>query len=583
MFTAMVRSPSRSMRAVLGVIVACLGLPRSAGAASFAVNSTADGTDGVCATTAGGCTLRDAIKAANALPDADIITLPAGTYTLTVMGAGEDLAATGDLDITGPVTINGAGAATTIIDAGRIDRVFDIFDTAGNVTIQGLTVRNGFPGLSTFGGGIWNSAVLTLSQVRVDGSEGRLGGGGIQNDGDLTANDVTLSGNMTNSQGGGLYNTGVALLERVTVSGNSSVAAAGGIQNDGTLTLTNVTISGNTAATDGGGLNNGVTATLENVTVASNGANRGGGLFTPGDVTLGNTIVANSVTGGSCNSSGTVMSLGSNLDSDGTCQFTGPGDLSGVAAGLGSLADNGGPTETHALLAGSPAIDAAQGCPPPATDQRGVARPLDGNGDGLAVCDIGALETTFQPPMTTTTMPQSTTSTTLPTTDAPIAGTKLVLKDNVAKPTKRRLLVLARDTAAGVPTGTDPTAVGASLRVVTVNGDGFDATDMLPASGWKRVGRPGRIKGYRYADPSLARGPIANVVVRNGKLLKATGRGTQLSYTLGADPNPVWIVLTIGTSRHCMSFGGSKPKFVSGKSFASRGAPRPASCELPSG
>jgi CSLREA domain-containing protein len=572
------------MRTVLLVIVACVARPASTRAASFVVNSTVDAVDanpgdGTCAG-ASGCTLRAAIQEANALAGADTITLPAGTFTLGIAGRDEEVAATGDLDLRGPVTITGQGETATVIDAGRIDRVFDIWDDAGTVAISALTVRNGFSEAAHLAGGIWNTATLTLDHVRVEMNEGRLGGGGILNENDLTATDVTLIGNVTNSLGAGLYNsgTGVARLERVTVSGNSSAAAAGGIQNDGTLTLTNVTLSGNTAVTDGGGLYNGVTATLGNVTVAANSADRGGGVFMPGDTTFTNTIVADSLSGGSCTNSGTLTSLGSNLDTDGTCSFTGPGDLSGVGAGLGSLADNGGPTQTHLLLAGSPAIDAGRSCPPPATDQRGMARPADGDGDAVAVCDIGAVEVAFQV-STTTTVGGSTTSTTLPAVDTPLAGTKLVLTDNATNAAKRRLVALARDKAVVVPDGAEsPETGGASLRVFTAAGDGFDVTYTLPAAGWRTQGRAGHIRGHRYRDPSLSRGPIAAVVVRSGKLLKIAGRGSKLMQTLAADPNPVSIVLTIGTSRQCMSFGGSKPKFVPGKRFTSGGASPPANC-----
>jgi CSLREA domain-containing protein len=114
---------------VLGVLVALLlfGGAELAHAATFTVNSTADAVDtnpgdGVCADGSGNCTLRAAIMEANALPGADTITLPAGTYILTIPGINEDAAATGDLDITADLTINGADTASTIIRHERAAR-----------------------------------------------------------------------------------------------------------------------------------------------------------------------------------------------------------------------------------------------------------------------------------------------------------------------------------------------------------------------------------------------------------------------------------------------------------------------------
>lgn len=111
---------------------------------------------------------------------------------------------------------------------------------------------------------------------------------------------------------------------------------------------------------------------------------------------LKNTIVTNNI-GGNCSvgSSGSITSSGHNLSSDTSCDLTGPGDLQWIDPLLGPLGDYGGPTLTHALSLGSPAIDAASDCP--TTDQRGVARPVDGNSDSLAVCDIGAYEYEFVP------------------------------------------------------------------------------------------------------------------------------------------------------------------------------------------
>src|SRR6185369_11267116 len=97
------------------------------------------------------CTLRAAIQASNANSGADTIVIPAGTFTLTIAGRGEDVAATGDLDITDAVTITGAGATSSIIDGGGLDRVFDVFAN-GTTTMSGLTIRHGNPDAAAGGG-----------------------------------------------------------------------------------------------------------------------------------------------------------------------------------------------------------------------------------------------------------------------------------------------------------------------------------------------------------------------------------------------------------------------------------------------
>src|SRR6266853_3624466 len=314
-------------------------------AATFVVNTTADTADAVpgdgkCADSSNACSLRAAIQEANALAGLDTIQLGAATYVLSG-AAGDDAALSGDLDITGDLTLTGAGTASTIIDGGGVDRVLDI-DPSGagvNVTISNLTVRGG------------NAAGEA--------------GGGIRNRGTLSLNNVTLSANSSGINGGGLLNLG-------------------------TLTLTNTTVSGNTAGTDGGGVyNSGGTGTLVNVTLGDNAATAGGGISNiAGTTTLTNTLIAGS-TGGNC--SGAITSGGNNLDSGSTCAFAGAGDLSNRDPLLGVLANNGGATQTRALSAGSPAIDAGSNAACPATDQRGAARPFPAGGN----CDIGAFE--FRP------------------------------------------------------------------------------------------------------------------------------------------------------------------------------------------
>ncbi|EMI55521.1 Cadherin domain protein, partial [Rhodopirellula sallentina SM41] len=350
-----------------------------------------DGGDGVTS-------LREAIIQANANVGGDTtINLLAGTYTRTLNAAGEDNAATGDLDVHEDVTIVGAGSGLTIIDAGYNDRVFDVHD--GHLTMSDLTVT---AGVASTGGGAVSvndaAASLTLERVIVT-DNGASEGGAISNLGTINLTDVEISNNGgtgSTVKGGGIFNEGTAILERVTMSGNAA-GSGGAIYNDTlpSLSLTNVTISGNTAASSGGAIyNNNSTLTIVNSTITLNNADSGGGLRMQGATspTLLNTIVAgNSVASANADIEGTISSLGNNLigDTTGGSGFVGS-DLTNVSASLEVLADNGGYVQTHALTAGSLAHNAGAVSGASATDGRNVARD--------ASPDIGAFEaagTTF--------------------------------------------------------------------------------------------------------------------------------------------------------------------------------------------
>ena len=431
-------------------ITGAVDLRPTRAAGPFVVNSTLDEQDaspgdGQCATTGGACTLRAAVQEANALAGADSITLPAGTYTLTLSVSGEEREDDyGDLDLEENVTIAGAGSAATIIDgngAQMQDRVFDVAYLS-NVTLSGLTIRNGQtnPTGRTYGGGIYNdSSVLSLNDVVIANNSAYTGGGGLYSDGGSVSltnstirNNTTLFGGgiyftagrpagltLTDSSildntakgagsialgaGGGIYNNGSATtLIRSTVAGNSGGVAGGGIFNStgsfgdlpSSLTLINATISANTAAFEtgsdtgqGGGVYNdpnGVVASVNSTIVGNSAKVAGGNLFNGqnGSLRLTNTIVA--VSGAGANCVGTITSGGYNLASDASCGLSAAGDLIADPR-LGPLANNGGPTPTHAVLSDSPAIDAALSSACPSTDQRGFVR-------NTAACDIGAFE-----------------------------------------------------------------------------------------------------------------------------------------------------------------------------------------------
>jgi Right handed beta helix region len=312
------------------------------------------------------------------------------------------------------LNIVGSGATTTIIDGGGIGSV--IFSNVRDVTVSQVTLRNGggdFGGGVGDGGNVYNCfATLTITDSILTGGNVRSGqgndgfGGAIYNcpSSSLTIINSTISQN-TAEEGGGICNGGTLTILNSTFSGNvARHRKGGGIRNYGIVTLTSSTISGNRASSVGGGIHNGAlfgpsgTVMINNSTISGNvaGGGKGGGIYSEQSgtkVILRNSIVANNA-GKDCH--GTMTSRDFNLSSDGTCDFDRPGDLTNTDPQLGPLQDNGGLTQTMALLPGSPAIDSGNpdGCiDRPGhllkTDQRGMPRPDKGDASG---CDRGAYE-----------------------------------------------------------------------------------------------------------------------------------------------------------------------------------------------
>ena len=287
--------------------------------ATYTVTTTTDGGAG---------SLRQAIIDANTSLGADTITfLSGGSYTLTIAGTGEDAAATGDLDITEALTINGAGVGSTIIDGNSLDRVFQVH--SGTVTFSDLTIQGGLLGGGQHGAGvaIESGASLTLDTVNVTGNQANGGsnqGGGIYNAGTLTITDSSISNNATGSHGGGLYNEGTANISQSLLAGNTATNNAGGIYHTGasTLDLTNVTISGNTSTGNGGGIYSEANVTGTNITVTNNQSTSfsGGGIRNSvGTFTLTNSIIAGNLANTvNVDFYGTVTSSGFNIVGDTT-------------------------------------------------------------------------------------------------------------------------------------------------------------------------------------------------------------------------------------------------------------------------
>ena len=306
------------------------------------------------------------------------------------------------------LTISGPGASNLAISGNNSVRVF-VIDGGITATISGVTIQNGSVG-GDWGGGIYiaSGSTLILSNSTLSGNSSGYAGAGIGSFGTLNVTNSTLSGNSAASYGGGINNDGGTLtVTSSTLSGNSAGYEGGGInQGNGaaTLTVTNSTLSGNSASY-GGGIFSFAPLTVTNSTLTGNSAAAYGGgiLQLYGSATLKNTIVANSPLGGNCfGSSGTFTSQGHNLSDDTTCSsfFNQTGDINSTPAGLdpSGLQYNGGPTQTIALLATSPAVDAipVSACTDVnlvaiAIDQRGIPRP-----QGPA-CDIGAFELVQNP------------------------------------------------------------------------------------------------------------------------------------------------------------------------------------------
>ena len=382
-----------------------------------AVNITVTTTDDVISPVDGLCSLREAVLSANNDPLAlvplgecpngagiDEITFDAalnGTpIELSIAGAGEDAVLTGDLDITSAISFTGNGVENTIIDGNSIDRVFHIIGGSTTVSMAQMTITGGLLN-DDEGAGISNGGDLLLDTVTVHtnvvtGTTSAAIGGGVFNSDTLDVIRTTIDNNSA-ERGSGIFSNNILTIMQSTISNNMG-RAGGGITNFGIATMFNSTVSNNTGTGNSAGIDNSTGGTFDilNSTIVENVAPDlgGGGIASnaPGDLTLANSIVANNP-GGDCFGGSNVISFGNNLDSDDTCNLdTLLGDIPNVDPMIMALSDNGGPTLTHALMNGSPAVETGNNAGCPAQDQRDTVRPQDGDDDGVPVCDIGALE-----------------------------------------------------------------------------------------------------------------------------------------------------------------------------------------------
>ncbi len=284
----------------------------------------------------------------------------------------------------------------TVRDLQSDDVVDGAVLNSGSLTLDQSSVINNTGGEA----GLLNIGTLDLIRSRIQDNIGQLSGG-ILNRGQLTVDTSIISSNRApGGDGGGIYNEDLSVIRSSTLFDNRA-NRGGAIFNLGVMLIENSTLSGNLSQ-GAGGIDNQRVMTIRNSTITNNeGDIAAGGIQSDGVLQLSHTIVAGNTASAAlamdCSGISGITSLGHNLVGT-DCPATQISDrvISGALVPtivLGPLQDNGGPTATHAPLAGSPAIDAgAITCPPPAVDQRGAPRPSDGNADGVLACDIGAVE-----------------------------------------------------------------------------------------------------------------------------------------------------------------------------------------------
>lgn len=444
-----------ALRLTIGLLlIALMQLSPHAAAArtnifDFKVNSIADEVDaspgdGECLSTPSGkCTLRAAIMENNALGGGKRIKVPAGTYALHKDPAepSEDSGVSGDLDMLGKLTLKGAGRRKTIIDAGQLDRVVDVFNKA---TIWGVTIKNGVTEGNGGGINVGVDGALTLRNSTVSDNQA-ANGSGIYGGGKLDIKKSKVAHSLclkVAQQGGGIYVGYGAHITQSQISRNCADQGGGIFAIDLAdvrldLFVVDSTVDNNRAR-EGGGIYTYTGGYTLNSTIAYNRANlgsggsgEGGGIYDASsieDFAFYNTTVASNTAGSGSTAGGiyvlsfenadlknTILdynspsdcegpftSLGYNLiyNDNGCSLSSDPSTQTGIHSELGSLTNNGGPTPTMALNSGSEAIDAipvkhctwGTGNGALTTDQRGQPRPTDSDGNGVSKCEIGAFE-----------------------------------------------------------------------------------------------------------------------------------------------------------------------------------------------
>lgn len=458
----------RSSAAIAAACVLTGSVLAFTAAPAAATAMVVDTTDDVVATD-GFCSLPEAVAAANtnaAVEDCpagsgaevDVITLPAGTYQPS-----------SEMVLTDPAGVRfvGAGATSTSIEAAGTHRLIDVED--GSLTISALRLADGDAGTAT-GGAVrtGDDPVSVLDAVVADNHAGHggaidSGGGAIVVERSAFTGNVAMS-DALNGNGGAINSFGDVTIEDSTFTDNTAANVAGAVHADG-ITIDGSTFQGNSAKAGGVAYSSFGFIVMSNSTVHENtttniNENVGGALQTYGQVGLLHVTITDNVgiglrqsgsaeddptvilqgaiitgnDGGDCDYNVPLVSNGGNIDGDGSCSLDGVGDQSSTDPQLGPLADNGGLTMTRLPQPASPAIDAAPNAGCPGVDQRGAARPQDGDGDGTASCDSGTVEVAGTTPDTEPTPDTTPETPTTPTTGGGAVGPSAAATPTRANP-----------------------------------------------------------------------------------------------------------------------------------------------------
>jgi hypothetical protein len=505
------------------------------------------------------CSLRKAINNANAGSDVSSGDCIIGSQIVFSVSGKISLVSTLP-EVTGLVTIDGSGQ-TISIDGGGSIQVLQV-SADGSLNLETLTISNGLS--ATNGGGVENEGGnVSCNDVTFSGNTASAQGGAIFNNGNtLTVTNCTFSNNSQTTAavgddgGAAIYtNNGTTTITGSTFTGGDAASNGGAIYADNnvstdptTLNITNSTFSGNTATSSGGAVLTYGTAnaTLKNCTISGNsaGSGLGGGVDranpSSGTFTVNSSIIANTSNGGDC--AGTISRTLGDIADDATCGFPTMNSASGKTLGdnveplldPAGLKDNGGPTFTIGLQAGSPAIDGISIASCPSTDQRGAPRPDRGDiGKINPACDLGAFESgdilpTTTPtatitPTSTNSASQTPTPTPTPTPSATPTPTTTATSTNTNTPTPTPTPTATQTnngtatptstftaTATPTPSATlTPTAVPTSIITFEGNGPLFQSSTAVSSI---VVSAPSPISGGLKAGDIL----LAQIVVYDG-------------------------------------------------------------------